>query len=420
MDMHYQDYADLDDIYPDQQQYWTVQNPSKGVQEPVQSVQNARSTPFLRYGQRRSKNVYKRKINEKAARNAENRRYGGLILTGFVLGLAACFGETLMHVDTLIQVCSYLSVLSYFFALDPIRALYRAVAPQSRIILALITAAAIAGVICKYQEYIIIASLLSIAGLFAIWKCNASWLASDNWMMSAYVQRALRASSVDTARIDEVWQTFGRRECATLLYEMGYDIDGLDRIYRAVWLTGWMRGYEKTAKYKQRMEAAEQTKANYKQLKESYNNLQKQSVEAEKTIKELEARASEDSYQYTQLQKLYNQAKKENELLQAANEELLEEILAASADTESSQTDPAGQPDPDPETSAAAIPPGKIIQLQKRTEEIKEKTREEKVLEALKSGMSLAEAGRYAGCSKSTAYNIQKAHKEATAAKTKK
>ena len=49
---NYQDYyADLDDIYPDQQLWKTVQKPSKGVQEPVQDVQNAVQKPFLRYRQ---------------------------------------------------------------------------------------------------------------------------------------------------------------------------------------------------------------------------------------------------------------------------------------------------------------------------------------------------------------------------------
>lgn len=89
--------------------------------------------------------------------------------------------------------------------------------------------------------------------------------------MSKYVQRALRASSVDTARINEVWQAFGRRECSTLLYEMGYEVTELDRIHRA----GWMRGYEKTAKIQQRLEDAEQKKENYKYLKADYNNLKK-------------------------------------------------------------------------------------------------------------------------------------------------
>lgn len=411
---NYQDYyADLDqdDRYPDQQPWKTVQNPSKSVQN---GVQNNRSTPFLRYKRRRAKNVHERTINEKAARNAESRRYGGLILTGFVLGLAACFGETLLHAEPLMQICSYLSVLCYFFGLDPLRALYRAVAPQSRIILALITAASIIAIICQYQEYIIIASLLSLSGLFAIYRCNASWLAADTWLMSEYVQRAIRAASVDTARIDEVWQTYGRRECSTLLYEMGYEVTELDRIHRATWLCGWMRGFEKTAKYQQRMEAANQLKKDYKYLKADYSNLQEQNSEAEKTIKELEAQISENRFQYSQLQKLYNQIRKENQQLQAANEELLEAMLSS----DPSSDNPAGQPDPDP-AAAAAIPPGKIIQLQKRTEEIKEKTREEKVLEALKSGMSLAEAGRYAGCSKSTAYNIKKAHDAAETASKK-
>lgn len=410
---NYQDYyADLDDRYPDQQPWKTVQ---KASTEPVQIVQNARSTPFLRYRRKRSNTVQKRSVNEKAARNAENRRYGGLILTGFVIGLSACFMETLLHAEPLMQICSYLSVLSYFFALDPIRALYRAVAPQSRIILALITAAAIVGIICKYQEYIFIVSLLSLAGLVAIYKCNQSWLSADSWLMSEYVQRAIRAASVDTARIDEVWQAFGRRECSTLLYELGYDIDGLDRIHRAVWLTGWMRGNEKTAKYQQRMEAADQLKKRYKDLKENYSALQKQNMESESTIKELEARISESDHQYSQLQKLYKQTKKENEQLLAANQELLDEMIAASA-TGPDTAPPDGQPDPDTEASAD-ISPGKIIHLKKKIETPKEKSREEKVLEALSSGMSLAEAGRYAGCSKSTAYNIKKAHDAETASK---
>lgn len=398
---NYQDYyADLDDMYPVQQP-WTGQKPSKNVQEPVQIVQDSVQKPFLKYKRKRSMNGYKRKINEKAARNAENRRYGWLILIGFVLGLATCFGETLLHVDSLIQVCSYLSILSYFFALDPISALYRSIAPQSRIILALITAMAIVGLICQYQEYVIIATLLSITGLFAIYKCNTSWLSADTWLMSEYVQRAIRASSVDTARIDEVWQTYGHRECSTLLYEMGYEVTELDRIHRAVWLTGWMRGYEKTAKYQQRMEAAEKMKENYKHLKESYNTLQKQSLEAERTIKELESRVSEYSYQYTQLQKLYNQTKKENDQLQAANQELLDEIITAAADQD--QTGSINQPD---QTAA------KIIQLQQKAKDTKKKIREEKVLEALAAGMSLDDAGKYAGCSKGTAFNIKKAHEE--------
>lgn len=122
-------------------------------------------------------------------------------------------------------------------------------------------------------------------------------------------------------------------------------------------------------------------------------------METEKDIKELEARISESDYQYAQMQKLYNQVKQENKQHQIANQELLDEMIAASAETPL-----AGQPEQNP----VAIPPRKIIQLKHRSEEIKEKTREEKVIEALEAGMSLAEAGKLAGCSKSTAYNIKK------------
>lgn len=372
-------------------QFGSVQKSYNAASDPVQFVQESRSTPFLRYKRKRSLSGHKRSINEKAARSGENRRYGGIKLLVFVLALGICFFETLLNFLPIIQICSYLCALCYFFALDPLGALYRTVAPQSRMILAIITAMAIIGIVSQYPEYIIIAALLSMAGLLAIWKCNASWLAADNWLMSEYVQRAIRASCVDTARIDEVWQTFGRRECSTLLYEMGYEVTELDRIHRAVWLTGWMRGYEKTSKYQQRLQTAEELKANYKHLKDEFTALQKKDIESEKQIRELESQITESENQYMHMQMLYSQIKRENDQLMAANEELLEAIR------QPEQTD-----------QDSFIEPSKIIHLQNRLEDITEKTREEKVMEALAAGMSLAEAGKYAGCSKSTAYNIKK------------
>ena len=369
-------------------QFGSVQKSYNTASDPVQFVQESRSTPFLRYKRYRAKNVHARTINEKAGRSGENKRYGGIKLLLFVLELGICFFETLMNVPPIIQICSYLCALCYFFSTDPLRALYRTVAPQSRVILALITAMAIVGIICQYPEYIIIAGILSLTGFFAIWKCNVSWLSADNWLMSEYVQRAIRASCVDTARIDEVWQTFGRRECSTLLYEMGYEVTELDRIHRAVWLTGWMRGYEKTSKYQQRLQTAEELKANYKHLKDEFTALQKKDIESEKQIRELEAQIAESEHQYMYIHMLYNQVQKENEQLRTANEELLEAITNQSEKEE--------------------LEAGKIIQLQQHMEAEKEQTREEKVIEALQAGMSLAEAGRYAGCSKSTAYNIKK------------
>lgn len=372
------------------QQLWSVQKSYNAASAPDQTVQNARSSPFLRYKRKRSLSGHKRSINEKASRSGENKRYVGIKLLVFVFALGICFFETLLNFLPIIQICSYLCALCYFFALDPLRALYRTVAPQSRVILALITAMAIVGIICQYQEYIFIAAILSLTGFFAIWKCNAIWLSADNWLMSEYVQRALRAASVDTARIDETWQAFGRRECSTLLYEMGYEMDGLDQIYRAVWLTGWMRGHEKTVKYKQRLKSAEQLKDEYSHLKEVYADLQKKDAASEKQIRELESQIAESEHQYMYIHMLYNQVQKENEQLRTANEELLEAITNQS------------------EKEELEIEAGKIIQLQQHMEAEKEQTREEKVIAALQAGMSLAEAGRYAGCSKSTAYNIKK------------
>lgn len=73
---NYQDYyEDLENMHPAQQPWTskTVQKPSPNVPEIVQGT------------------VQKRSVNEKAARNAENRRYRGLILLAFILGLATCF-----------------------------------------------------------------------------------------------------------------------------------------------------------------------------------------------------------------------------------------------------------------------------------------------------------------------------------------
>ena len=151
-----------------------------------------------------------------------------------------------------------------------------------------------------------------------------------------------------------------------------------------------MRGYEKNVKYKQRIQSAEKLKEDYKHLKSEFDTLQKKNADSETQIRELEVQTNEAEHQYMQMQMLYSQIKRENDQLIAANQELLEAITSPLSDQDT------------------GIDAGKVIQLKQHITDITEKTREEKVREALEAGMSLAEAGRYAGCSKSTAYNIKK------------
>lgn len=362
-----------------------------GNQEAVPEAFQQRSRSVFRPFQQRSRPVPKsylaRDWNEKAQRNAKNNRYvPEKIIVNLIL-LIGCFTETLMEFPPLYQIVSYLLLFAVFMASDPLDALTRVLAPQTRCITGLSACMVIVVIIKPYRPLIMIVITMIVSGLVAIRIFNRSWLASYNWLMSAEVQNALL---IDTDnRATKAWQAHGRRETRTLLHELGHPAtdDVLDIIHRPIYIAGYLNGYEKTAKHNQKIEKLENTAQKYKDatdnLTEQLKAIRKENQSLMAEQKELQARCTEAEQQGTHWYKLYQSEHKLAEQLEAANTELLNAIDS-----------PADQ-----------------VEQKSNLKEIKSQTLEEKVLSALAAGASYAEAGKLAGCSKSKAYRI---HKDAT------
>lgn len=357
-----------------------------GEQEAVPESFQRRSTSVFRPFQQRSRPVPKSYLehdwNEKAQRNAKNNRYVlAKIIVNLIL-LIGCFAETLLELEPLYQIVSYLLLFAVFMGSDPLDALTLVLSPQSRYIVGLSAIMVIVVILKPYPPLIAIVCVMITAGLVAIKIFNRSWLASYNWLMSSSVQTALL---IDTDnRATKAWQGHGRRETRTLLFELGYPAtdDVLDIVHRPIYICGFLNGYEKTAKHNQKIEKLENTAKKYKDTADNLNEQLKairkenQSLLAEQ--KELQARCTESEQQSTHWYKLYQQEHKLAEQLEAANMELLNAIDS----------------------------PADHVKQESNLEDIKEKSMEELVLEAIAAGASFAKAGELAGCSKSKAYRI--------------
>ena len=327
----------------------------------------------------------KRSWNEKAARNAEKERYVLAKKMANAILLASSFTATITEQPWDVQVCYYLSTLAMFLATDPLDAMTRFLAPQSRNIMAVMAAMAILVIICPEKPIITIVGLLTTAGGTAIKVMNSTWLASYNWLMSAEVQKALRIDPDDTAA--KAWQAQGRREIRTLLYELGYDAydNILDILHRPVYLCGYLNGFRKTVNYEKQLQKAQAAAEQGKEYQEKYKQLQKADQERAAELLEIRQRLQEAECSASYWQKMFQQEEKISQKLQEANDVLLSDL-------------------PDP---------AEVIEQKEKIQHLKEQTVEEKVMCALENGMSLSEAGKMAGVSKSTAYRIKQQMEQA-------
>lgn len=355
-----------------QRAYSQRSRPFQKRSKAFQSHSKSRSRTFRSPFQNRS-------WNEKAARNAENERHVLLKKVANGILLASSFTATITEQPWTVQACYYLSTLAMFLATDPLDAMTRFLAPQSRNIMAVMAAMAILVIICPEKPIITIVGLLTTAGVTAIKVMNAVWLASYNWLMSAEAQKALRIDPEDTAA--RAWQAHGRRETRTLLYEMGYDAydNILDILHRPVYLCGYLNGFRKTVNYEKQLQEAQAAAEQGKEYQEKYKQLQKADQERAAELLEIRQRLQEAECSASYWQKMFQQEEKISRKLQEANEALL-----------------AGLPDP-----------VEAMEKKEKIQQLKELSIEEKVLAALEAGMSLSDAGKAAGVSKTTAYRIK-------------
>lgn len=349
------------------------QNRSDRRFRPFQNRSGERSAGRFRPFQNRS-------WNEKAARNGQNNRYGYLKTAAHISLLAFCFILTLTESPWRVQTVCYLIYAAVFLLTDPLDMLGRFLAPQSRRLLALMAVLAILALIHPDRPFLTVAGFIGSAAATATAYFNQSWLASYNWLMSKAVQEALLFDVENKAT--KAWQAHGRRETRTLLHELGFNAtdDILDILHRPVYITGYLNGYKRTAKYKSRLETAQRAAEQGKEYRSQLEELRKEYTVLEKDMEEVRQLLKEETARSDHLQQLYQKEHKENEQLRAINDELVADL-------------------PDPE-----IKVDHVMQIRQQESDQLRDT----ILAALKKGMSYAEAGKLAGVSKTTAYRIKK------------
>lgn len=115
-----------------------------------------------------------------------------------------------------------------------------------------------------------------------------------------------------------------------LLHELGYQADDniLDILHHPVYLCGFLNGYEKTTKYKSRLESLENKTDQYskisKELKSENQKLKNEISSLKEAEDETRAQLSESEYMYNNIQQMYAGSQAENRCLRIANEELVQ------------------------------------------------------------------------------------------------
>lgn len=329
----------------------------------------------------------------KAARNLENNRYGKVKIWITVTMTMVCLGMTLYDVAAKQQFCAYMITCACVLLLDTAQAFTRLLAKQSRWIIASVLIMIVVGVITQHKNYCIVVTMLSFLLLAFVFLMNTRWLAADNWLMSAAAQAALDVDLDNTAT--RAWQSHGRRETRTLLYELGCPADdkSLDIMHKPVYLAGYLNGYQKTAKQKSRLQAAQEA---VKEANQEINRLHIQLDQAKQSERtalqehaDMKSKLDESKYYEEYWQKKYNQEHRLVADLMEANELLVAEL---------------------PEPMAAIVAQDNLARIQ-------EQSRDQKIQAALNAGMSFREAAKFAGCSHGTVNNYVKRSKEESSGK---
>lgn len=327
----------------------------------------------------------KRLWNERAARNGDFERHMFLRTIINLVSLTVCFVMTITEQERDIQACFYLAELAIYLTTDPLEIIDRLLAPQSRSILSLLSIVSMIAILHKGRSFGIITGFFIIAGLAAIKIMNRPWLSVYNWLLSAEVQKALRLDPEHTAV--QAWKAHGRRETRTMLYELGHNNvkdEALDVLHRPVYLCGYLNGLKKAACYEKQLEKTKELADQAAVYKEKYDILQRETEERESEFATIKRRIETESGNADYWRKMYQKEKTINDQLMTANEELL----------------------------ATISEPKEIVEQSEQLSQTKDQIRDERVLKALDAGMSLSEAAKLAGCSKTTAWKIAQKTKE--------
>lgn len=291
----------------------------------LRSYRSFECSPF------RSIDRNERSWNEKVAEISSKKRFISIKQTINIVLLAASFIFTLVEQPVEIQIFSYLSTLSFFFAADPISAMDIFLAPQTRRILSVVCIMIAVAIIKCERNILIVVTIITLLGLFFIKKLNTSWLAHYNWVLSDEVEKVLMIDSEHASVLS--WQADGKRKTRTLLYKLGLDIGScdqseeiLDVLHKPVYLCGYLCGMKKDIDYKKKTDMLSQAREELNEFKEKYNNLEHAYNKILKQIEDEKNEFLDLIRTANEWQQMYKEELERNKVLLEANKELLESL----------------------------------------------------------------------------------------------
>lgn len=343
-----------------------VHERSRGVHESIHGCSRAVHGVFTGVHGLRNEQV----LNIKAAKNAKMDRFSWAKMLGFGILFTCSCVNTMNGGSLRSQICCYLSTAAYFVATDAIGAFDRVLARQARMIIAFVIGLTIAFVMIPRLELLLVILVSGLFGALIIKLLNARWLAAENWLMSAEVQRALLNNPGHLGK-DAIasWQATGARETRTILSEVGLSaFDDVLESLKPIFILGYLRGGAKSEEYKKEIRKLEKSAAAdancIEKLEDEVMALRLQVDEAQRN----ECIAESDSLNW---KNLYEKSKKTIAALEETNKELAQ--LQDSAE--------------------------EIAEASEKITKLHEKTLNEQILDLHRAGLTYRKIQEQVGCS---------------------
>lgn len=324
-------------------------------------------------------------LNVKAAKNAKYDRFRPVKMVTFILLFTCSLLNTMKGVPLQMQLLGYLFTAAFFVAADAIGAFERTLAKQARLIVAFLICLVIVFVVNPNFEVFLVFLISGLFGALIIKLLNGRWLASENWLMSAEVQRALLNNPGHNGKAAaEAWNGHGARETRTILFEMGLSaFDDVLESLKPVYIVAYLHGAAKNDELAKKLRKMEKDLV---LADNTIENLEDQIGQLQAEIADMDTSSCCSEVEAERWKRLYEKSKDENEKLKRTNEELV-----------------AALPDP------AAVVAEKVVQFKKESTK-------ETILELVASGISYREVAKMVGCSAATISNIVKESKKEVAA----
>lgn len=309
-----------------------LQETETALQGAFQRQENALQESFQSIGITVAQDTKQRCWNVKSAGSYKNNRHRALRTAGTAAGLAIATAAPFFTGEPQALFTIWLASLALLLVADGLHFFDRFLAFQSRAILA--GAAAILDAYIVYeaitgqtlQALLILAGMTGAGGLLLIIVLNKKWLAAEQWLMTEAGQTAL-LTDTDNAAV-RAWQGYGRRETRSLLYTLGMETtdNALDIVFRPVFIAAWLSGYERTAKYKQRLEKARSAAQEAERLRAELDAQRKEDAAIYAKLRDMEQDLKYNNMEYAALQKEFNALQARQADLLAANDELMQAL----------------------------------------------------------------------------------------------